>query len=241
MSLKPSICLNFDDIGEAVALTAFPLMQARNIPGSHAVISDAIGQDAFSGYNRMTVAEMLAMKAAGHDFMNHTKTHGASPFLTTATQGDIETELSVCRDAIMSNGLGNGISEHIVCSPYGEWTPNYWAAAAAVGAKMFRGVVGDGGGTPCISESNVIYSPLIQVPAVYVVNTTTAAFLLAQVDSMIGRGGIGIFIFHHIVTSPGTAIEYSTANFTTFIDGLMTRARDIELVNMSQLYERTRL
>lgn len=239
---KTKICVQFDDIGISVYNIAFPLMRERNIVGSCAVIGDAIGQSAFAGYDRMSAAQMREMKAAGWDFVNHTKTHGVSPFLTAASQATCLAEITGGRDAIIANGLGNGISEHLFCAPYGEFSTNYWAAAAEAGVKLFRGTVGDNtGNTPRIAESDVIYSPTVQVPTLYVTRTQTPATLLDDVDSCIGKGGYLIPLFHHILTTPGTDIEYSTANLTTFLDGLVSRAANLEFVNMSQLYEATRL
>lgn len=236
---KVKICIQFDDIIESVITNAYPLMLARGIPGSCAVISDGIGLDAYAGFNRLTVAEMLTMKANGWDFVNHTKSHQTG-VLPTATQAACATEIETCRDAIISNGIGNGISEHCFCSPYGEYGTNYWAAAAAAGCKLFRGTVGDAGNIPRVADADVMLSPLVQVGTHYVVRTSTAASLLADVDSAIGRGGYQIYLFHAIEDGVDTDIKYSIANFTTFLDGLVTRRANLEFVNMSQLYEACR-
>lgn len=238
---RPRLNLQFDDIGASVYAIAFPLMKARGIVGTCAVISDAIGQAAWNGYGRMSAAQMREMKAAGWDFINHSKSHQLN-VLPTATQADCLTEIATCRDAIISNGLGNGTSEHIMAAPYGETGVNYHAAAVEAGCIVFRGLVGDGAFVPRTAEGPAMYSPLVQVPTYTVQrldDPTTA--LLAQVDSLISKGGFTNFLFHHIVTTPAANIEYSTANFTTFLDGLVTRMKDIDILCCCGVYHRSRL
>lgn len=237
---RPRLNLQFDDIGASVYAVAFPLMKARGIVGTCAVISDAIDQLAWNGYDRMTVAQMREMKAAGWDFIIHSKSHQID-VLPTATQADCLTEIATCRDAIISNGLGNGISEKIMAAPYGEYGTNYWAAALEAGCVQFRGLVGDGGSTPCVAEGDVMYSPLVQTPGFTVDDGNAASLLTAQLDSLIGKGGSLTMIFHHIVTTPAANIEYSTANFTTFLDALVTRMDDIDVMNASDYYLQTQL
>lgn len=233
---RAKICVAFDDIGISVYNTAFPIMQARGIPGSNSVISDAIGQSAYSGYDRCSAAQLREMNRAGWDCVNHTKSH-QSGVLPTALQSACATEIETCRDAIISNGLGNGISEHIFCAPYGEFGTNYWAAADAAGVKMFRG-------TYMVNASNIVpvgdtfLDMKRSVPCLSVLNTSSTSNILAAVDSVARSGGSLILLFHHVVTTPGTGIEYSTANFTTIMDGLVAASRrnNFDLVNMTDMY-----
>ena len=233
---RTKICVAFDDIGISVYNTAFPLMRARNIPGSNSVISDAIGQSAYSGYDRCSAAQLREMNQAGWDCVNHTKSH-QSGVLPTALQSACATEIETCRDAIISNNLGNGISEHIFAAPYGEFGTNYWAAADAAGVKLFRG-------TYMVNASNIVpvgdtfLGMKRNVPCYSVLNTSSTANVLAAVDSAARMGSSLILLFHHVVTTPGTSIEYSTANFTTIMDGLVDASRrgNYDLVNMTDLY-----
>lgn len=239
--MKPKVVLCFDDIGISNYSTAFPLLKAWGFPASCAVISDAIGQTAWNGYDRMNATQMLEMKRSGCDFINHTKSHQQN-VLPTASEAACSTEITVCRDAIVSNGLGNGISEHIFAAPYGEYSTNYRNAAVAAGCLMFRGTVGDDPGlTPVIAESDVLYSPLVQVPTISIVAATNPSWVLGQIDSMIGKGGIAILLLHHIVTPASGGAEWTIANFTSLGDGLYTRRASIDVMNMSQLYLQTRL
>lgn len=238
---KAQICVAFDDIGISVYNTAFPLMKARNIPGSNSVISDAIGQSAYSGYDRCSAAQLIEMNRAGWDCVNHTKSH-QSGVLPTALQSACATEIETCRDAIKSNGLDNGISENIFCAPYGEFGTNYWAAADAAGVKLFRGTYMVNAST--ISPVGDSFPQMVRsVPCYSVLNTSTTNDVLAVVDSVSRTGGSLVLLFHHVVTTPGTSIEYSTANFTTVMDGLVagSRAGKFDLVNMTQMYQRSRI
>lgn len=238
---RAKICVAFDDIGISVYNTAFPIMRARGIPGSNSVISDAIGQSAWNGYDRCSVAQLLEMNRAGWDCISHTKSH-QSGVLPTALQSACAVEIETPRDAIISNGLGNGISEYLLAAPYGEFGTNYWAAADAAGVKLFRG-------TYMVNASNIVpvgdtfLGMTRSVPCLSVLNTSSTANVLAAVDSVARTGGSLILLFHHVVTTPGTSIEYSTANFTTVMDGLVDASRrmNFDLVNMTQMYLQSRL
>lgn len=238
---KPIVCIQFDDNIRDVYQNAFPLMRERGIPGSVAVISDSVGLNNWNGYDRMTVDQMLELKAAGWDFINHTKSHQQG-VLPTATQNDCQAEIQGCIDFLRINKLGNGISELIFAAPYGEYGTNYRAAAVACGCVMFRGTVGDAtGNNPRIAEADVMYDPLVQVPTMYVTNAQTPASLLDDIDLLIGGGGYHIPLFHATPTSGSADIQYIVSNFTTYLDGLVARQANLIFANSSQTYELTRL
>lgn len=235
---KPLVCVQFDDNGLSVYENAFPLMRARGIPGSVAVISDSIGQSNWNGYDRMTASQMREMMREGWDFVNHTKSHQQN-VLPTASQQDCEAEIVGCRDSLIANGLANGISEHLFCAPYGEYGTNYRAGAVASGCLAFRGTVGDAtANTPRVAESDCLYDPLVQIPTTYVTRTQTPASILDDVDSLIDKGGLHIPLFHHTPEVASVDIEYQLSNFETYLDGLVARRNSLDFGNFSDAYLR---
>jgi len=234
---KLQLAIRFDDIGHSVYDTAFPLMAARGLVGYNAVIGDAIGQN-WGGWDRITAAQLREMRAAGWCNTNHTKTHQLG-VLPTDTQANCLTEIQGGIDAIQAAGAGDGISEYMLVAPYGEWGANYWAAADQAGVKMFLGSVGDAGsgaGNTCVAIGDVIYSPCRQFSSLYIVNTTTPAWVLQCVDNAILRGGILNLTFHHIETPASQTIQYTPTDFTTIMDGLYTRRAGFDSVNLTQLW-----
>lgn len=243
--MKVLVAVRHDDIGDNNYSVAFPILAARGIKGSFAVISDAIGTT-FGGYNHMTAAQMREMKAAGHTFHNHTKSHQQN-VLTTDTQANCYTEINTCRSALISNGLSDGISEDIFIPPYGEWGTNYDLAIQQANVKMTVGVIGSGGFVPQ-NTANAILTPQNQVAGHYIVRTDATSVVTNIIDRAIaknvhGNGGYLILTYHHIVASPAAvAIERSTANYTTEMDYLKTKmdAGLVESVTLSELWERMR-
>lgn len=204
---------NFDDIGISVYSTAFPIMRARGIVGDIGVITNAIGQAAWSGYDRMSQAQINEMKAAGFGAYPHSITHGASPFLTVANQAacDAEMDVSINRDGYWS--------------PYGEVQPAYGAAALAKGFKWFRGT-GLLGAQAKLAGACGDYIALggyvYQVMCVNVARLTTTSFVLGQMQAAADSGAICGLLYHHVVTTPAAVdIERSTANFTTDMDNML--------------------
>lgn len=236
---RPKVCVCFDDNGLSVYNTAFPIMRARNIPGTNAVISDSVGSGSFGGYARCSLAQLREMNDAGWDCVNHTQTHTQNRHLSS--QAVCETEIQTCRDYLIANNLGNGVSEHIFCSPYGEFSANYYAAADASGVKMFRrGIMAS---ADYISPMSSAFLNLRAVPCHSIILATPTAGILQMVDTTIANGGSLILLFHHVVAPPVNSIDYSTANFTTVMDGLVagSRAGKFDLVNMTDLYLASRL
>lgn len=239
---KLQLVIRFDDIGHSVYDAAYPIMKARGLVGTNAVISDAIGQSAWNGWDRCSAAQLREMNANGWDCALHTKSHQLG-VLPTDTQANCFTEIDTCRTALRTNGLGNGVSENILFSPYGEYGANYYAAADQAGLFMFCGTVGDAGssiGNTSVAIGDVIYSPVRQFPSLYIINTTTTAYVLACLDLAIARGGVLVMTYHHVETPASQAIQRAVSDFTADMDGVAARAAGFDSVTISTAYDRCR-
>lgn len=240
-----SVVIRHDDGGISNYDTVRGILNARGLKGSFAVVSSFAGA-VTGGYDHMDYTEMRTMKSEGHTFHNHTKTHQQS-VLITDTQANCYTEINDSRQALIDNGLADGISEDIFCPPYGEWGTNYQLAIAQANVKMTVGLVGAGGLTPQ-ATSNAILDPTFLVPTCYTIRTTTTTAILNVLNSAIAKnigrhGAFLIFTYHHVVTSPAAVdIERSTANYTTDMDNIAAAvaAGNAESITLSELYLRMR-
>lgn len=232
---KPNIVIMHDDIGSSVYSAAFPLAKAIGIPLSNACIGQAIDAGTFGGYAVCTSAQLAEMNAAGGDCVNHTDSHAVAGTQATYTSGQAQTEYTNCKNTLISKGLNNSLNSAYMCAgPYGVYTANIYSGINAMGGTYFRGQQWNDGtlaspptGTRLLSRRNVL---CFTVQA-----STTPAQLLAYVDNCILAGKDLIILFHHI-TSLGVnpAIEWSVANYTTFMNGMATRRASFNALNFSQ-------
>lgn len=235
---RAQIAVMSDDIGISWYSTAYPYMLARNIKSTMAVITDAIGSGSFGGYARMSTAQILEMMDDGHVPINHTKSHGASPFMTSYTQAQAYAEINGAAEVMESLGLSVNNSARYYAAPYGEWSDAILAACDEAGIVMMRGTIGDGGQTSMMMSDTILTNRI--VPVAYVINTTPVATIYKWIDRTIAKGGNLILLFHHVVTTPAAAIEYSTANFKLVMDYLYQRSGMFDSVTIPEMYTRSK-
>lgn len=226
---KPVFSIVHDDGGISGYTTVFPLLQARQMVASFAVIGSAIGI-VFGGYDHIDASEMREMRRAGCEFLNHTHTHQQS-VLPTATQADCLTEINNCRAAIVATGADNGQGEYIFCSPYGEWGTNYWAASDQAGNQVFRGTAFSDGSIKPMGTSSAIVQGNRQVGCLSTISTTATSYIASVIDYTIAKGGQLILLYHHILGSSGASIETTTAKYTAILDYLRAK-RDAGLCDV---------
>ncbi len=238
---RPQICIHFDDIGDSIRGTAWPIMSARNLVGSHGVIVDAVGQSNWNGYDRISLANLQAMVAAGWDCGFHTKQHLQST-MTGYSVAQCETEYGYFQ-YLIDNGLnvsheGQWGSAKNLYSPYGEYSDNMFTAAQNLGLNMFRALVGNSGAASLLGNSDQITNRTM-TPTYNIANTTTFAAFKSVIDRCIARGGSLIILFHHVVTSASTSVECSTSVFTQMMDYLYSLSGVADVVNMPTFMYRT--
>jgi hypothetical protein len=155
--------------------------------------------------------------------------------LASATQPECLDEIQTCQDYL--SGLGyTRDDEHLhYCSPYGEWTTEYLAAAAEAGCVMFRGLFGDQAASAMtpngMADSGVRES---MIASVVPTNAWTAANLTARTAALISSGRSAIYVFHDIVTPADTSIKFTPANFTTVMQDIYRKKAMLDTVTLPQ-------
>lgn len=91
--------ITFDDGWESTYTRAFPTLQAHDLPGNLAVVTDYVDLG-FEGF--VNLPQLQEMHAAGWSIVSHTVGH---PDLTTLTDEELEVELSVSRAWIEEKGF----------------------------------------------------------------------------------------------------------------------------------------
>lgn len=155
-----SFVLTFDDAYEDVYLNALPILTQCNFKATIFVISSYIGRqadwDVYTPQRHMSVAQIRAAHALGHEIGSHTVTHANLPFLSTV---EVLRELRDSRHAL-EDLLGCAVTS--VSFPFGSWNERIWQCARDAGyvaATIYRGA-------PRVQERM-----LIPVQGVYRVDT----------------------------------------------------------------------
>lgn len=229
---RPKVCIMFDDGYTSVSTTTQPIMAPFGIPGTCAVISSLVGTS-----GKMDWSTLTTLHSGGWAMVNHTNTHGASPFLLAADVPTCQSEIQLCQTALISHGFTRDNEHLIFNSPYGEYTANYVTAAQNVGCLMFRGLVNTNPTSPGEGVYQVRHGQEFVFATWEGDNNTTLANLESHLDHVIAAGGCCIFLFHDIVASPSTSIQYSTANFTSFIQYCASKRGACDFVTEPGLYK----
>jgi peptidoglycan/xylan/chitin deacetylase (PgdA/CDA1 family)/uncharacterized protein (DUF2141 family) len=103
-----AITLEFDDGYASVYQYAIPILNARGIKSTQAIISDYLGGQ------YVTKAQMLEMQSQGHEIASHTRTHA---HLTEITHSEAVDEITNSKSRLQS--LGANVSTFVY--PYGEY------------------------------------------------------------------------------------------------------------------------
>lgn len=236
---RPQIALKFDDGYTEVIDTAYGILSPFQFPATVGVISSKVGT---AGYMTLANLNTLHSATAPWAMCNHTDTHGASPFLSSASQASCLTEIQTCQTYLSNQGFTRDNEHLMFVAPYGENSANYMAAAVQAGCKMFIGVgVGNNALPNSYPSSDNLETTLASqvYPGLNVVNTGwTGAQALAFVDRCIASGKSMIVNMHKIKGTPANDLDWSTAHFTTFVNGLYARSALLDVVTVPEFYSR---
>ncbi len=231
---RPKIAVMFDDGYDSVYDVALPYMAERDIPGSVAVISSKPGTSGFC-----TLAELTEMhdeygwSMVGHS-IDHTAVSGSpSRWLQDASQATCQVQIEGSRDYLKNHGFTRDDEHLIYCSPYGEWSANYIAAAQAAGIVMFRGTVGGAPAEPQSIPFSDAHPNTFLVACVSTIRTWTVAQINAFIDAAIGSGTSIILLFHKVEDGTDDLIRISVANFKQVIDHCYRRKAVADFVNLA--------
>jgi len=111
---EPVVSITFDDGWGSVATTAAPILSNYAIATTEYIITDRVGQ-----YNYMTLDQLHALKAAGHEIASHSASHVP---LGKASESSIEHELTSSKEFIVKNHLADSSSVDFAF-PYGSYSP----------------------------------------------------------------------------------------------------------------------
>ncbi len=202
------ITITFDDGLASVYDVALPLLQAKNMPATHYIVSSYI-YDYSSNPNYMTLAQLNALKSAGHEIACHSATH---PFFTELSEAQIISECTTSQSLLRTNGF----------------TANNFAYPFGARNDTSDGLVSTYFYTARTSYEDLGYNTLpysgdFAVAAFYgeTGNSTTCLPRLKQyVDFVRANDLWGVILFHGVVESPVTEYQISTADFTAFLNYL---------------------
>ena len=225
------VSLRFDDGPIADHTTIFPLLTARNLVASFAVISD----DVVAGAGLSSV-ECLEMQEAGMEFCGHSKTHGVDP----SDFDEFVAETTGARDTL--NGLGINISSFV--QP-GTWVDEHdYDDISKINTKAGRELRNEFAAFfAYIYDEDALYRYSLPHRHRFGVNklsgdTQTLVQLQARLDAAISLGA-GLIILFHTANIDSGGGNISLADFTTFLDYIETQVDTGLLDNLtmtSQLF-----
>ena len=212
LAAQTIVTLGFDDSTEN-QMTAVQLLNQRGLKGTFYVISGLLGT---SGGFYMTLADINAIAAAGHEIAGHTLTH---PDLTTVSAAQVQQEICGGRTQLQSYGF-NPVS---FAYPYGA----YNAAVEAV-AKSCYANARTVGGVNCPGCPNSETTPpqdawAIRSPDSLQSNTSLAMIEKLVTDAENSGGGWVPLVIHQICDGCDT-YSISAATLTGFLDWLTPRS-----------------
>lgn len=230
---KPAILITADDCYDSWYTYGFPYLQSKGLKHTHSVIGSVIGT---GGY--MTLAQMQAMYAAGHDFV----THGA------ASLADLASAKLRIEDVLSNVGYLRS-NAFVRRKGYLHYVYPTGVFELSSGDQEIRQVLvqagmltGRGVDKPArISEDVELGDRSLTYHILGGESTDTPAALISLIDDCVTYGETGVLMFHKIVTgTASTAIEYNKADFEGVIDHIaaLHSAGSIDVLTVPQWYER---
>lgn len=220
---RPKLIIYADDGYETWHDLAVPELEIRGMRATHGIIASLI-----DGATYMTSAELAALYAAGHDLV----VHGATALDAV---GDIGADLDENQQFLIGNGWTRGAFHYVYPNGVYQLSAGDLTIANALRARGFL----TARGTPSPRNWNSAYGlgdrdyhlPIIGGQA-----ADTPATLLTRLGQAITRGDNCGVMFHRIVASGATGIEYNTPDLITFLDGVedLVDAGSLDVVTASQ-------
>jgi peptidoglycan/xylan/chitin deacetylase (PgdA/CDA1 family) len=183
------VSLTFDD-GDADQATALPILAAHGMKATFFVNSARLGH---TGY--LTLSQVRAMQAAGHEIGGHTATHANLPALDAASR---QREICGDRAALLADGLA--ITDFAF--PFGGQDPDVQAVVAGCGynsGRLASGIVSPTSCGGCPASNPIPPENIYAIRAVDSYESTSdLAVAVAQVRAAQAAGGWLPLTFHHI-------------------------------------------
>ena len=244
---QPTVSLFFDGQYSGQHKYARQILGAYGLRASLGVIPYWIdGHPSYPGSGghvtgTMTLAQLINMYDAGHEFIHHTGTVGPTGaedvgWDNTTKYPDGYEYAGVLADVVASqtwmrqNGFTRGIGYGVVGFTNGlvntqtlARRTNISTALRDAGMLAMRQLTSTYNSSHygCAEESC-----LLVTPSQSVTSGTATATVIAHLDSIEARGGWSGLTFHDIVLSGATGNNYNVADLETVIDNLAVRVKD---------------
>jgi peptidoglycan/xylan/chitin deacetylase (PgdA/CDA1 family) len=196
------VSINFDDGWKSAFTTGFPIIEAAHLPATFYIVSHYLGDRAY-----MSVADVLALQAAGEEIGDHTRDH---PNLTKLSADEMESEIAGSMADLKADGVQ---SITTFAYPYGAFNAETNTVIQSAGYAAAR-TISNGFDSP---HSNTYLLDAREVTA-----QTSVAEVEAWIDEAVERKEWLILVFHQLNPAAVANDPYSlpTASFQAIIDYL---------------------
>ena len=220
---RPKCIISFDDGADGVYNEGYPYMRTKGFRG---VVYEPEGAVRTVAAGYMTLAQLTEMYNYGWDICNHSLTHPSN--MTVLTQAEAETEISGQESWLVANNfIRNNMQKHFAI-PSSTYNSTTLAALAAQRVATSR------------SGIDAIQQPFVQDNLLLkrgtITSTTTLATVKGYIDNAIAKGGVIIFNFHQLITTPTQSTEWAIADFKALMDYLYVKSPQIDVVTISEWY-----
>ncbi len=207
------VTITLDDGWSTQYTKARPALNARNIPATYALITQALAQG-WGGY--MSIAQAQTLVTEGNGIASHTLTH---PDLTTLSAPELESELGDSRDWLVTNLGLTSVPDFVI--PYGLYDANVLAAIRQ-----------HYGSSRTVNAGRNFRDTLVyELRGNDVARNVPVSTVRGWIDQALVEKSWLILVFHEFVDgTPTRDTQYRTSNFTAILNYLQTRgARTVTL------------
>nr|BDT31982.1 polysaccharide deacetylase family protein [Myxococcus sp. MH1] len=200
------VTITLDDGWATQYTKARPALNARGIPATYGIITQALAQG-WGGY--MSTSQVQTLIAEGNGIASHTLTH---PDLTTLSPTELVAELRDSRDWLVGSLGLSAVPDFII--PYGAYDATvlasirqHYASSRTVNAgRNFR--------------DTIVY----ELRGNDVARGVSVATVRGWIDQALAEKSWLILVFHEFVDgTPTRDTQYKTSNFASILDHLHTR------------------
>jgi peptidoglycan/xylan/chitin deacetylase (PgdA/CDA1 family) len=209
------ISLDFDDGWVSTYNAGLPILNAAGLKSTQYIIT---GNLPAGTYDYVSTAQMLQMKADGHEIGAHSRTH---PDLLTLADAALDSEISGSR----SDLVAAGVTPVSFSYPFGNHNSVIEQKVRDAGFSMARSAL--------ISEGGMNYQNTNRylIKTYSVENSTTIDSIKAIVDNAITTKGWAVLVFHQVNDS-GSQYSISPTNLQQIVDYI--KLKNVKVVTASQ-------
>ena len=194
----PRVCFQFDDALVSTYTEAFPILEAAGFTGSVAAEYANMG-----GTNRMSVAQLDELYAAGWEVLGH---HNVG--IPGMTEAVARSHFEGARDFMAGRGYTRGTSHWVWPGGSRNATVDAWAADYY---RTRRGTL------PMATVASKDFFDPYDVSIFYITSGKTLAQVQAHLDKVAAYGGAAIIVFHDLVNSKVAAEDWLISDFDALV------------------------